>query len=276
MPLLTATPVPLTAIMNPQFNKLLLILIIIVTNFSCSHLKKHEIAEIHFEAFGDFGSEQSELTLFKIDAVTKAKLEIKNGRTYIADVNQQGLDSFYGFVNELRSLKKGGHCTTDVSCMVYTRNDTIERTQINCKWNGFEYLKGALFKGQGIGKIMRYEEKMNDPTINSDFSIRYGNYDLYFNVQKVRLWCDKMIDSNDGLQSWYKNIKQEVNREPANYGVDNHSWLMTLFTPRIVNVNTKEEGKSLLVRQNDTLATDRTYFIITPQNDTIKLFDSIH
>ena len=49
-----------------------------------------------------------------------------------------------------------------------------------------------------------------------------------------------------------------------------------MFTPRIVNVNTKEEGKSLLIRLNDTLTADRTYFVITPQNDTTKIFDSRH
>ncbi len=261
--------------MKHFITKLFPIGLLIGTNLSCNHLKKHEIARIEYNLFGDFGSEKSELLLFEKDGSTKARLEIKGDTVYIADVNQSGLDYFYSFLKELRYLKKQtGYCTTDLSCTAYTRNETIKRTQIDCNWNEFEYLKGILFKGQHIGKTFRYDEKISDSTIDLDFSIRYGNYDFYFNVKQVTLWCDKMMNSKDGLEPWYKSIKQEVNRVPANYGVDNHSWLMTLFTPRIVNVNTKEEGKSLLIRLNDTLTADRTYFVITPQNDTIRILDS--
>jgi hypothetical protein len=262
--------------MKHYINKLLLIGLLIGTNLSCNHLKKHEIARIEYSSFGDFGSEESELILFETEGLTKARLEIKGDTVYIADVNQSGLDYFYSFLKELRSLKTqtSGYCTTDLSCTVYTRNETTKRTQINCQWTGFEYLKGILFKGQGVGKTFGYNEKNSDSSIVLDFSIRYGNYDFYFNVKQVSLWCDKMMNSKDGLKQMYKSIKQEVNHEPGSYLVNNHSWLMTLFTPRILNVNTKEEGKSLLIRLNDTLTADKTYFVITPQNDTIRIYDS--
>ena len=261
--------------MNHNMTKLFLIGLLIVTNLSCNHLKEHEIARIEYRLFGDFGSEESDLLLLEKDGTTTARLEIKGGTTYSADVNQRGIDYFNTFLEDLRSLKKQtGYCTTDLSCTAYTGNETIKRTQIDCQWNGFEYLKGILFQGQGIGKIFRYEEKISDSTINSNFAIRYNNYSFYFNVNQVTVWCDKMMNAKDGLEPMYKSIKQEVNHEAGDYLVDNHSWLMTLFTPKIVNVNTKEQGKSLLIRLNDTLTADRTYFVITPQNDTVRIFDS--
>lgn len=92
--------------------------------------------------YGDFGSEVSNLLLFDEDGLTKARLETKGGKTYIADKNQPELDYFYSFLNDLRSLKKQmGYCTTDLSCTAYTINKTISRTQIDCQWEGFEYLK---------------------------------------------------------------------------------------------------------------------------------------
>jgi hypothetical protein len=261
--------------MKHYITKLFLIGLLIVTNLSCNHLKKNEIARIEYRWFGDFGSEESDLLLFEKDGLTKARLKIKRGKTYVADVNQPGLDYLYSFLNDLKSLKKQtGYCTTDLSCTAYTRNEMISRTQIDCQWKGFEYLKGILFQGQGIGKIFRYEEKISDSTIDSNFSLRYGNYDFYFNVKQVTSWCDEMMNSKDGLEPMYNSIKREVNQDSGAYYVDNHSWLMTMFTPRIVNVYTKEEGKSLLIRLNDTLTADKTYFVITPQNDTIKIFDS--
>jgi hypothetical protein len=88
-----------------------------------------------------------------------------------------------------------------------------------------------------------------------------SNYDFYFNVEQVTLWCDKMMKSKDGLEPMYGSIKQEVNHESGAYLVDNHSWLMTLFTPRIMNVSTREEGK-LLLRLNDTLTADRLILLL--------------
>jgi hypothetical protein len=261
--------------MKYYMTKLFLIGLLIGMSLCCNHLKKHEIAKIEYRLFGDFGSEESDLLLFDKEGSTTASLKIKGGKTYIADVNQTRLDYFYSFIKELRSLEKQtGYCTTDLSCTAFTRNETITKTQIDCNWNGFEYLKGVLFQGQGIGKIFRYEEKISDSPIDSNFSLRYGNYDFYLNVTQVTSWCDKMMNSKDGLEPMYKSIKREVNQDSGAYYVDNHSWLMTMFTPRIVNVNTKEEGKSLLIRLNDTLTADRTYFVITPQNDTTKIFDS--
>ena len=243
-------------------------------NISCTNLKKDEIAKIEFHSFGCFGSQYSELSLTDVAGITSADLSIDGKSPYRAIVTQQGIKSFYDFVDELKSVNTDGHCTTDQSCVVYSRNGTIKKKHIDCQWHGVDYLIGSLFPGQGIGKIVRYEEKKNDPTINFDFRIRKGNYDLYFSVPQITAWCEKMMKTKDNLEPMYKSIKQEVNHETADYLADNHSWIMALFTPRIINVKTKEEGKSFLVKNLDTLTGNRIYYVITLRNDTVRLFDN--
>src|SRR5688572_32553769 len=104
--------------------KILYCLLAMVITVACNRLKKNEIAKIQFSSYGCFGSEHNELTLFEANGVTKAKLEIKEDTLYIADVDQQGLEYYHKFVEELKTVKKAGYCTTEMSCIVYTKSET--------------------------------------------------------------------------------------------------------------------------------------------------------
>ena len=58
--------------------KILIITCLTFQILSCSRLGKDEIAKVNFELYGDFGSEQSELLIFKAGGIKKARLIKKN------------------------------------------------------------------------------------------------------------------------------------------------------------------------------------------------------
>jgi hypothetical protein len=129
--------------MKPLYKVLLLLLLI--TGISCQGLKKDEIAKIQFELYGDFGSEQSQLTLFTADGYSKARLETKGTDKVEVRVDESGLNAFNVFITELKGVGTESYCTTDQYCTVYTRNEKIVKKHIDCSWQGFAKLKEALF-----------------------------------------------------------------------------------------------------------------------------------
>ena len=132
--------------MRSLYIKILAIASLTFLALSCGHLGKNEIAKINFELYGDFGSEQSELTIFHTDGIKKARLitkEVGSAETIFGEREEK---AFNKFLSSIKGAGKTGYCTTQQHCSVYTIDETIEKKNIDCSWEGFSELKMALFK----------------------------------------------------------------------------------------------------------------------------------
>lgn len=257
------------------FNIIFLLAGLAITNWSCQANGKKELVKLQFVANGCFGSEQNELTITEDKGITKARLTINDTGIYTADISREQLQRAYAFTDELKKVEVETGCTLHINIKVRTSNGTIEKEDINCEWDGYETLKGDLFEGQGIGNKVTYEEMPNNrAVVLPAFSFRNGDYDFYFDVKQVTDLCGKRIQTDKELAWMYKSIKQEVNHETGSYNVNNHSWLLSLFTPRIINYKTKEDGKSLLIRCSQYPSHNCTYHVITQIGDTVRLTNS--
>ena len=133
--------------MRSFYIKILIITSLTFQAFSCSHLGKNEVAKVKFELYGDFGAEQSELTIFETDGNKKARLITKgvgSSEIIFGDKEEQAFNKFLSSIKGVS--KQTNYCTTEQHCSVYTNDETIEKKSIDCSWEGFWELKTALFK----------------------------------------------------------------------------------------------------------------------------------
>ena len=126
--------------------KILISAALTILAFSCNRLPKNGIAKINFELYGCFGSEQSELTIYKSGGVQKARLDTKGVGEVEAIVDKDGEKAFEIFLRSIKAADRTTGCTTQQHCSVYTQIETLEKKNIDCSWQGFNELKTALFK----------------------------------------------------------------------------------------------------------------------------------
>jgi hypothetical protein len=121
--------------------------------------------------------------------------------------------------------------------------------------------------------VFRYKEVPHDPAIPRYFRIIYDNYKLYFDPKLVSHYCDSIIRLKDHRKAQYINIKREVNHLTDTLYLDNDEIILKNFRPRIINRETGEEGKSLLlaIYKNYCNEDKAIFFVITPRNDTVRL-----
>ena len=133
--------------MNPIFKNIISVFAYFLLLNSCKNYDNDQIAIVKFSLEGDFGQEYSNFSLFKLDGKIKAKLETngnENGSVLIT-IDSSTLKKFDGFLLGFKKIGSSGYCTSIINCKVKTEEETIDKTNIDCNWNGFEDLKEDIF-----------------------------------------------------------------------------------------------------------------------------------
>jgi len=118
---------------------------LLVVVLGCSNGDKAEVAKLDHSFTGCFGFEKNSIVLYEKAGSTFGKLE-KNGRLVRKiKLSQEQISSFNSFVDQLRKLKEEDGCTSVEDYILYTKNETIKRTDGGCSWDGFNILQQAIF-----------------------------------------------------------------------------------------------------------------------------------
>jgi hypothetical protein len=110
---------------------------------SCSH--SDIVATVNYRFQGCFGGGKSQITLYKVDTDTVARLESDGEISRRVRLSSQQVDTFNLFITELKTLNEYGGCTTVSYYTVFANNETFKKTDGSCDWNGFDKIKECLF-----------------------------------------------------------------------------------------------------------------------------------
>jgi hypothetical protein len=137
----------LAATMSLPFKKKFSVLISFIVITSCNYHNNNQIAKVNFTLEGDFGHEYSQLILYREENILKAKLDTKGNESgsIQTTIDSVGLNQFDSFIKQLKQINNSGFCTTVINCKVETSEEKINKSNIDCNWNGFEKLKETLF-----------------------------------------------------------------------------------------------------------------------------------
>ena len=130
---------------HPITFKLFISTLLIFGAFSCS--KRSElIAKINYDFQGCFGGDNSSLLIYESDTTTIAKLEKEGNVILKAKLSSAQIDTFEIFIRDLKNLSEESGCTNVSKYTVIYHNETIQKTDGSCDWNGFDKLKDCLFR----------------------------------------------------------------------------------------------------------------------------------
>jgi hypothetical protein len=110
-------------------------------------LQENEKIEVNFSSQGCFNQEEKILTITKKDNSFIAKLserDFHGNRTQSVKLDQQSIESFKRFENEIRKVHDHG-CTTVDTYIITSKSWVLTATDGGCAWDGFYFLKTALF-----------------------------------------------------------------------------------------------------------------------------------
>ncbi len=107
-------------------------------------LKNREVINIAFSSWGCFHASEKVLSIKKQDCIFIATITEKE-ETKSVILNQSMIDAFKRFENEIKVLDDTHGCTTTDEYAIISKSWTLQRTDGSCAWNGFYFLKKALF-----------------------------------------------------------------------------------------------------------------------------------
>jgi hypothetical protein len=117
---------------------------------SLADLKNRETIKISFTTYGCFNNDEETLYLTKKGAGFVASL-VTPEKTKSVKLDSSRIAAFIRFENEIRELKDVIGCTSVDTYLITIGTFTLKRTDGGCLWNGFRYLKKALFGEPGKG-----------------------------------------------------------------------------------------------------------------------------
>ncbi|MEO7309778.1 MAG: hypothetical protein ABIX01_05230 [Chitinophagaceae bacterium] len=126
-------------------NSLLIAALLIVAAFVFLNQTRYRIANVHFTAYGCFGSEESDLEIFRKDHVLTALLSTKGKPTREKIITTSQLDSFITFFKDLKNIGDHTFCTTEITFIARYNLESIRKTDADCSWDGFAKLKETFF-----------------------------------------------------------------------------------------------------------------------------------
>jgi hypothetical protein len=115
---------------------------------SLSVLKQNETIEVSFASSGCFHQNREILIITRKGKEFIAKLTTKTykkTKMKSAILNQEAIDAFKRFENEIRQVEDSYGCTTVDTYTISSKSWRIKRTDGGCAWDGFYFLKKAFF-----------------------------------------------------------------------------------------------------------------------------------
>jgi len=114
-------------------------------NLPLEYKAENEFAIVEYSFRGCFGGGNYQLLLYEKRGINYAGVKKNHKIILEARINEAQIDSFYVFVDELKTLDYRGFCTTQYSFGVKYDDETFYTTHDNCSWEGFSRLKKTLF-----------------------------------------------------------------------------------------------------------------------------------
>ncbi|WJK45217.1 hypothetical protein QNM32_15915 [Chitinophagaceae bacterium DXS] len=111
---------------------------------SLAYLKNRDTVKISFSTYGCFNNDEETLYLTKKDDRFIASL-VSHEKTKSVTLDYSRIEAFIRFENEIRELRDVIGCTSVDTYLITMRTGTLKRIDGGCSWNGFHYLKKALF-----------------------------------------------------------------------------------------------------------------------------------
>lgn len=111
---------------------------------SLARLKNYDTIKISFSRYGCFTADEETLYLTKKDNSFFARL-MSSGKTASVIMNSARMNAFIRFENEIQELRDIIGCTSVDTYLITMGIRTLKRVDGGCSWNGFHYLKKALF-----------------------------------------------------------------------------------------------------------------------------------
>jgi hypothetical protein len=75
-----------------------------------------------------------------------AALKINGHAHGVVKLKAEQIKAFERFISQLKSLKEETGCTTVDTYNVHYTNQTINKIDGSCDWNGYDSLRSSLFK----------------------------------------------------------------------------------------------------------------------------------
>lgn len=159
------------------------------------------------------------------------------------------------------------------------RGDTLIKHYIDLKSTDLKGMYADEFDGS-YNAACTYQEVKNDASVNSNFYVTEGDYQLYFSQKKVAAYCDSVIKglTSTGYKGliekpYYENLKRRALNKTDTFYSNQTVELLQNFDCKIVNQKTKDKPKLVLIELYRTeFSGGKNLYIITGNGDTVKLF----
>ncbi len=128
-----------------QLIKLRLFLIILLSVlYSCGGTSKASLLEVKYKSEGDFGFSECQIEIYSIQSVTFSKVTYGIDSVITVRLPKETDTLISQFMKSLQGASTANYCTTIVSIKCKANKESVNKSNIDCSWRGFDDLRDKI------------------------------------------------------------------------------------------------------------------------------------
>lgn len=122
----------------------LFLIILLSVLYSCGGNRRDLLLEVKYKSEGDFGVYECQIEIYGRQSEAFGKVTYSNDSSISVKLPKEGDSLVPLFIESLKGASTANFCTTIISITCKTYTETVNKSNIDCSWRGFDVLKDRI------------------------------------------------------------------------------------------------------------------------------------